>query len=78
VKHSIPLPPAGCWSAYASPNVTEGTFFAEQMVAYGEACAAAAVALERERCANLADEYATWGGSNFAVWFEKLAAEIRA
>ena len=40
-----PLPPAGCWSAYASPNVTEGTFFAEQMVAYGEACAAA----ERER-----------------------------
>jgi hypothetical protein len=45
----LPLPPAGCWSAYASPNVTEGTFFAEQMVAYGEACAAKAVAAERDR-----------------------------
>lgn len=70
----LPLPPAGCWSAYASPNVTEGTFFAEQMVAYGDACAAA----ERERCAKMADEYATYGGSNFAAWFEKLAAAIRA
>ena len=46
----------------------------DQMHAYGEACAAA----ERERCAKLADEYATWGGSNFAAWFEKLAAAIRA
>jgi hypothetical protein len=33
---------------------------------------------ERERCAKMADEYATWGGSNFSAWFEKLAAAIRA
>lgn len=33
---------------------------------------------ERERCAALADEYATWGGSNFYEWFKKLAAAIRA
>lgn len=33
---------------------------------------------ERERCAKLADEYATYGGSNFAACFEKLAAAIRA
>jgi hypothetical protein len=31
-----------------------------------------------EKCARMADEYATWGGSNFAAWFEKLAAAIRA
>lgn len=31
-----------------------------------------------EECARMADEYATWGGSNFAAWFEKLAAAIRA
>ena len=36
------------------------------------------VAAERERCARLADEYATWGGSNFHAWFKKLAAAIRA
>jgi hypothetical protein len=35
-------------------------------------------AAERERCAKLADEYATYGGSNFAAWFTKLAAAIRA
>lgn len=40
--------------------------------------AVAAVAAERERCAKLADEYATWGGSNFHGWFTKLAAAIRA
>jgi len=39
---------------------------------------AAGIAAERERCAKLADEYATWGGSNFAAWFKKLAAAIRA
>ena len=33
---------------------------------------------EREACAKLADEYATYGGSNFNEWFKKLAAEIRA
>ena len=32
----------------------------------------------REACAQLADEYATWGGSNFFDWFKKLAAAIRA
>ena len=32
----------------------------------------AAVAAERERCAKLADSYATWGGGNF------VAAAIRA
>lgn len=42
-----------------------------------EAQIAAAVAAERERWARRADEYATWGGSNFAEWFGKLAAEIR-
>lgn len=40
--------------------------------------AAAAVAAERERCAKLAEEYATCGGSNFHAWFTKLAAAIRA
>ena len=35
-------------------------------------------AQEREACAKLADEYATYGGSNFNEWFKKLAAEIRA
>jgi hypothetical protein len=33
---------------------------------------------EREACAKLADEYATWGGSNFFAWFKKLSADIRA
>ena len=37
-----------------------------------------AVELEREACAKVADEYATWGGSNFYDWFKKLAAAIRA
>jgi hypothetical protein len=37
-----------------------------------------ATAKEREACAKLADEYATWGGSNFYDWFKKLAAAIRA
>lgn len=32
---------------------------------------------EREACAKLADEYATWGGSNFYDWFKKLSAAIR-
>lgn len=39
---------------------------------------AAGQAAERERCAKLAEEYATWGGSNFCAWFTKLAAAIRA
>ena len=43
-----------------------------------EAMAADAVDAERERCAKMADEYATWGGSNFYAWFKKLAAAIRA
>jgi len=37
-----------------------------------------AAAKEREACAKLADDYATWGGSNFYDWFKKLAAAIRA
>ena len=37
-----------------------------------------AVKAEREACAKLADEYATWGGSNFFDWFKKLSAAIRA
>jgi hypothetical protein len=45
---------------------------------FGQATIDAAVAAERERCAKLADEYATWGGSNFYEWFKKLAAAIRA
>lgn len=36
------------------------------------------VAKEREVCAELADECATWGGSNFCIAFERLAAAIRA
>jgi hypothetical protein len=36
-----------------------------------------AVDKEREACAKLAEEYGTWGGSNFKVWFDKLATEIR-
>jgi hypothetical protein len=45
---------------------------------FDQATIDAAVAAERERCAKLADEYATWGGSNFYEWFKKLAAAIRA
>lgn len=37
-----------------------------------------AVANEREACAKLADEYATYGGSNFYAWFKKLSTAIRA
>ncbi len=44
-----------------------------QMLAYGKACAEQ----ERERCAEVCEEHATWGGSNFAEWFKKCAAEIR-
>jgi len=36
------------------------------------------VARKREGCAKMADEYATWGGSNFYDWFKKLATAIRA
>ena len=38
----------------------------------------AAVMVERESCARLADEYSTWGGSNFAKWFKRLVVDIRA
>ena len=40
--------------------------------------AAEEVSKEREECAKMADEYATWGGSNFYDWFKKLATAIRA
>ena len=36
------------------------------------------IAAEREACAKLAEEYGTWGGSNFKEWFDKLATEIRS
>ena len=39
---------------------------------------AGAVAMEREGCAKMADEYATRGGSNFYDWYKKLATAIRA
>jgi hypothetical protein len=45
---------------------------------YDRAAIERARADERERCAAMADEYATWGGSNFRAWFLKLAAAIRA
>lgn len=51
---------------------------AAEIAADIRAYAEQAVAAERERCAKLADEYATYGGSNFAAWFTKLAAAIRA
>jgi hypothetical protein len=53
-------------------------YTADQMRDYAAEEMARAVAAERERCAKLADEYATWGGSNFRAWFTKLAAAIRA
>lgn len=37
-----------------------------------------AVEAEREACAKLADDYATWGGSNFFNWFKRLSSAIRA
>ncbi len=43
-----------------------------------ERFSALVAAAEREACAKLADEYATWGGSNFFDWFKKLSADIRA
>ena len=64
----LPLPSAGCWSAYASPNYNEGTFFAEQMVAYGEACAAKAIAAERARIADMCGDMAA---VSWAEWDAK-------
>lgn len=43
-----------------------------------EAFAHLVAAKEREACAKEADEYATYGGSNFYDSFKKLAAIIRA
>jgi hypothetical protein len=43
-----------------------------------ETFAKLAAAKEREACAKLAEEYGTWGGSNFKEWFDKLATEIRS
>jgi len=61
----------------------EAGFVENQGNVYGghlelEAFAALARVDEREACAKLADEYATWGGSNFFAWFKKLSADIRA
>jgi hypothetical protein len=57
----------------ASPWVED-----HEITQYVEAFAKLVAAKEREACAKLADEYATWGGSNFYDWFKKLAAAIRA
>jgi hypothetical protein len=62
----LPEPQKECWIGHE-------LFSPQQMRAY----AMAHIAAERERCAAMADEYATWGGSNFHKWFTKLAAAIR-
>jgi len=36
------------------------------------------VLAEREACAMVCDDYATYGGTNFNEWFIKLSADIRA
>jgi len=48
------------------------------VIAQLEAFAKLVAAKEREACAKLADEYATYGGSKFYDWFKKLAIHIRA
>ncbi len=50
----------------------------DALIAAIEQHVAEAGAKERERCAKMADEYATLGGSNFYDWFKKLATAIRA
>ena len=50
----------------------------KQLEAFAHLVAAKAIAVEREACAKLAEEYGTWGGSGFYEWFKKLGAEIRA
>ena len=47
--------------------------YTEALVAFAKLVAAK----EREVCAKLADEYATYGGSKFYDWFKKLAIHIR-
>jgi hypothetical protein len=51
---------------------------AHAMPLFLEAFAKLVAAKEREACAKEADEYATYGGSNFYDSFKKLAAIIRA
>jgi len=51
---------------------------AHGMPLFLEAFAKLIAAKEREACAKEADEYATYGGSNFYDSFKKLAAIIRA
>ena len=57
--------------------LSEPGYSDDHLYDYAKAYARAAVLAERERCAKVADEYATWGGSNFAEWFRKCAAAIR-
>ena len=59
----------------ANPDLDWKREFAELVF---ESFAELVRAEEREACAKLADEYATWGGSNFHDWFKKLSADIRA
>ena len=68
------LPPLPWNDIEAWLEASDAAEIAADIRAYAEQ----AVAAERERCAKLADEYATYGGSNFAAWFTKLAAAIRA
>jgi hypothetical protein len=65
------------WDGVLAYGYTEAQLRAHREE-YAAARAAQAVAQERERIASMADEYATWGGSNFAQWFRKLAEAIRA
>jgi hypothetical protein len=51
---------------------------AKMWAVYFETLIKLAAAKEREACAKMADEYATWGGSNFYDWFKRLAVAIRA
>ena len=64
--------------AGASPDGKLWLMYAEELESFTKLVAEKATAIEREACAKLADEYATWGGSNFYDWFKKLAAAIRA
>jgi hypothetical protein len=54
------------------------SFTYAQLQRFADIVAEGAAFAEREACAKLADEYATWGGSNFFAWFKKLSADIRA
>lgn len=70
----LPEPDTHCFDDEGGPPVDVWSYSADQMREY----ATAAVLAERERCAAIADEFATYGGSNFYSWFKKLATAIRS